>query len=98
MWIAARNSPAAKQNETVRWHSNEEAEREQPRINVAATGDITHQSIESRGIIEVSTKSPRSRPSRHTFEGIRAKENKQEDVGMPNLTGDLKMVRQRRPP
>ena len=38
---AAPNSPTAKQNETVRWHSNEEAESEQPRINVAATGDIT---------------------------------------------------------
>jgi len=32
---AARNSPTAKQNETVRWHSNEEAESEQPCINVA---------------------------------------------------------------
>jgi hypothetical protein len=47
---AARNSPAAKQNETLRWHSNEEAERKQPRIDAPATGDITHQSIESRGI------------------------------------------------
>jgi len=33
---AARDSPAAKQNGTVRWHSDEQAEREQPRINVAA--------------------------------------------------------------
>src|SRR6266404_7171172 len=95
---AARNSPAAKQNETACRHSNKEPKREQPCINVAATGDIAHKSIESRGIIEFSTKPPRRRPSRHTFEGIRAKESKQEDVGMPNLTGDLKMVGQRRPP
>src|SRR5205814_423949 len=39
---AARNSPAAKQNEAACWHSNEEAKGEQPGINVAATGDITH--------------------------------------------------------
>src|SRR5437868_4620847 len=95
---AARNSPAAKQNKTVRWHSNEKAEREQPRINVAATGDITHQSIESIGIIEFSTKSHHSRPSRQAFKGIRAKENEQEDVAMPHLTGDLKMVGQCGPP
>jgi len=95
---AARNSPAAKQNETPCWHSNEEAEREQPRINVAATSDITHQSIESRGILEFSAKSQRSRPSRHTFEEIRAQESEQENVGMPNLTGDLKTVSQCGPP
>ena len=38
---ATRNSPAAKQNETGRWRSKKKEEREQPRINVAATGDIT---------------------------------------------------------
>jgi hypothetical protein len=51
MWIALLAIPQpAKQSETVRWRSNKEAEREQPRIDAAATGDITHQSIESRGI------------------------------------------------
>jgi hypothetical protein len=54
---ASRNSPAAKQNKTVRGDFKEKAEGKQPRINVATTGDITHQSIELRGIIKVSTKS-----------------------------------------
>jgi HTH-type transcriptional regulator/antitoxin HigA len=31
---AAGNSPAAKQSETVRWHANKEAEREQPHAHV----------------------------------------------------------------
>src|SRR5437899_109881 len=95
---ATRNSPAAKQNETGRWRSKKKEEREQPRINVAATGKITHHPIESRRLIEFSTKSHRSRPFRQAFKRIRAKESKQEDVGMPNLTGDLKMVGQCRPP
>jgi hypothetical protein len=39
---AAGNSPGAKQNETVRCRSYEKAEREQPSVNIAATGDETH--------------------------------------------------------
>jgi hypothetical protein len=47
MWIALLRIPR-QQSKTVRWHSMEKVEGEQPRINVAAIREMAHESIERR--------------------------------------------------
>ena len=46
---AARNCPTGKQDKTVRGHSKEKPEGEQPRINVAATSDTAQESTTAAG-------------------------------------------------
>lgn len=45
---AARNSPAGKQDKTVRRHSQEKTEGKQPGVNLAGTSDTAEESFERR--------------------------------------------------
>src|SRR5206468_4179391 len=71
---------------------------EQPGINVAAASDDAHETIKWSEIIQVSTNSSLNGLFGHAFQHMEGKESGENYVSVTNLTGGMKMIRQRRPP
>jgi hypothetical protein len=94
----ARHPPETEPNEASRWGPNDKKKGEQPGINVAAASDHAHETIKWSEIIQVSTNSSLNGFFGHAFQPIEGKESEENYVSVTNLTGGLKMIRQRRPP
>jgi hypothetical protein len=71
----ASHSPETDPNEAICRDADHKAEREQPRVNVAASRDRAHESIESRKIIQASTDSALNEFSGDAFERGKGKES-----------------------
>src|SRR5206468_13055799 len=67
-------------------------------INVETASDNAQETIKWGEIIQVSTNSSLNGLYGHAFQPMEDKESKENYVSVANLTGGLKMIRQRRPP
>src|SRR5882757_10171774 len=94
----ARHPPETKPNEASRRRPNDKKKGEQPGINVAAASDDAHETIKWGEIIQVSTNSSLNGLYGHAFQPLENKESEENYVSITNLTGGLKMIRQRHPP
>ena len=94
----ARDPPETKPNEASRRTPNDKKKGEQPGINIAAPSDDAHETIKWGEIIQVSTNSPLNGLDGHPFQPMEDKEGEENYVSVTNLTGGLKMIRQRHPP
>ena len=96
--LGARHSPETEPNEAIRRGANHKAQREQPRINIAATRDRAHEPLERREIVQASTDSSLNESSRDAFDRNERKEDEQNRVSVTNLARGVKMIRQGHPP
>src|SRR5438093_8077683 len=94
----ARHPPETEPNDASRRGPNDEKEGKQPGINVAAASHDAHETIKWGEIIQVSTNSSLNGFFGHAFQHMEGKESEENYVSVTNLTGDMKMIRQRRPP
>jgi len=94
----ARHPPETDPDETSRRSPNYKKKGEQPGINVATASDEAHDAIKWSEIIQVSTNSSLNGLYGHPFQPVEGKESEENYVGVANLTGGLKMIRQRHPP
>ena len=94
----ARHPPETEPNEASRRGPNDKKKGEQPGINVATASDNAHETIKWGEIIQVSTNSSLNGLYGHAFQPMEGKESEENYVSVTNLTGGMKMIRQRRPP
>ena len=94
----ARHPPETKPNEASRRSADDKKKGEQPGINVATASDNAHETIKWSEIIQVSTNSSLNGSYGHAFQPMEGKESEENYVSVTNLTGGMKMIRQRHPP
>ena len=94
----ARHSPETEPNEASRRGSDDKKKSEQPGINVAAASNNAHETIKRSEVIQISTNSSLNGFFDHAFQPVESKESEENYVSVTNLTGGMKMIRQRHPP
>ena len=94
----ARHPPETEPNEASRRGPNDKKKGEQPGINVAAASDDAHETIKWSEVIQISTNSSLNGLFGHAFQPIESKESEENYVSVTNLTGGMRMIRERHPP